>query len=71
MANKVEGLPRYDVKVKLTGEDGNAFNLLAVMDRALARAGASMTERKKFRDEATSGDYDHLLRVCMSWVHVV
>jgi hypothetical protein len=36
----------------------------------LKKAGASPVEVDEFQQEAMSGDYDHLLQVCMRWVNV-
>lgn len=58
------------VKVQLTGEDGNAFFIISKVRRALKRAGASEEEVKAFCDEATSGDHDNVLQTCMRWVDV-
>lgn len=64
-------MPKFpDITVKLTGEDGNAFNILGRVDTALRRGGASKEVRDQFFQEATSGDYDHLLGVAMQWVTV-
>jgi hypothetical protein len=61
---------RYpDVVVQLTGEDGNAFAILGTVQRALRQAGHG-DDVAEFFTEATSGDYDHLLRTCMRWVTV-
>ncbi len=57
-----------DVKVQLVGEDGNAFFILGRVRTALKGGGATETEVKEFMDEATSGDYDHLLQTVMAWV---
>jgi hypothetical protein len=62
--------PIFDVNVKLVGEDGNAFAILGRVAKALVRAGASPEQLTAFQTEATSGDYDHLLGVCMKWVNV-
>jgi hypothetical protein len=62
--------PRYDIDVKLTGGDGNAFALLGQVRRALQKAGAPPEEYDKFFKEATAGDYDELLATCMEWVNV-
>jgi hypothetical protein len=63
--------PRYpDVTVKLAGRDGNAFAVLGAVSRALRKAGVPAAEVDAFRKEATSGDYEHLLRTCMKWVNV-
>lgn len=59
-----------DVTVALVGEDGNAFAILGRVTKALKRAGASKEEVDEFMAEATSGDYDHLLRTVMAWVEV-
>jgi len=58
-----------DVVVQLTGEDGNAFAILGTVRRALHQAGHA-DDAAEFFAEATSGDYDHLLRTCMRWVTV-
>ena len=59
-----------EVEVQLTGEDGNAFAVLGRVMRALRRADVDDAEIKAFQDEATSGDYNHLLQTCMRWVEV-
>jgi hypothetical protein len=61
---------KYNITVKLTGEDGNAFAILGRVRRALRNAGVPKEEQDKFIKEATSGDYDHLLYTCMEWVDV-
>lgn len=58
------------VEVQLTGVDGNAFNILGLVDKKMRRAGVSQEVRDKYRAEATSGDYDHLLQVTMKFVIV-
>lgn len=63
--------PKYpDIKVQLVGEDGNAFNILGLVTRTLRAAGVPKEERDLFVQEATAGDYDHLLATCMRWVVV-
>lgn len=60
-----------DVTVQLTGEDGNAFAILGRVKRALRKGGAATPDDvAAFIEEATAGDYDHLLRTCMKWVNV-
>lgn len=59
-----------NIKVRLTGEDGNSFAVLGKVNRALAAAGIGKTERDIFMKEATSGDYDDLLCTAMRWVDV-
>ena len=63
-------MPRYKVKVQLSGEDGNAFAILGRVQRALKDAGASKIEIDRFTSEATSDGYDELIRTCMRWVKV-
>ena len=59
-----------NVKVRLVGEDGNAFAILGRVTRAMRRAYVPKKERDAFMAEATSGDYDHLLGTVMKWVSV-
>jgi len=56
--------------VRLVGEDGNAFMVLGLVFRALREAGWSKEERLAFQAEATSGDYNHLLRTVMKYLDV-
>lgn len=59
---------REKPKVKLVGEDGNAFSIMGRVTRALRGAGYSKEEIDRYTKEATSGDYNHLLAVTMRWV---
>lgn len=64
-------MPKFpDVHVQLTGQEGNAFAIMGAVSRALKRAGHSPDIVKEFQDEATSGDYDHLLQTAMAYVDV-
>lgn len=54
-------------KVKLIGEDGNAFYILGKVSRALKDAGMH-DKVEEFIKEATSGDYNHLLATCDKYV---
>jgi 5-hydroxyisourate hydrolase-like protein (transthyretin family) len=62
-------MPKTNVKVRLVGEDGNAFAILGKVTKALRREGRDdlATEYQK---EAMSGDYDNLLRVTADYVEV-
>lgn len=63
--------PKYpQVKVKLVGEDGNAFFILGRVQGAMRKAGLTKEQIAEFIKEATSGDYDHLLATAMKWVDV-
>ena len=57
-------------RVKMIGEDGNAFNILGKVNKALKKAGKP-EDGKRFLEEAMQGDYDHLLRTAMKYVEVV
>jgi len=56
--------------LELVGSDGNAFAILGKAMKVMKRAGFSKEKIKEFRKEATSGDYDNLLRVCSNWFDV-
>ena len=62
--------PKYNVTVQLTGEDGNAFAIMAAVKRGLEKAGASKEEITQYTMESMSGDYDNLLRTADRWVVV-
>jgi hypothetical protein len=62
--------PKYDIDVKLTDTDGNAFAVMGAVSKALRKNDVPKEVIDKFQDECMSGDYDHLLQVCMQWVNV-
>ncbi len=64
-------MARFDVEVKLVGEDGNAFAIMGRVVKAMRKAGVSQAEIKEYENEAMSGDYDHLLQTTMEWVEVL
>jgi len=56
-----------DVRVRLVGEDGNAFAIMGRVSKALRRAGL-VDIADEFMTEATSGDYNHLLETVLDYV---
>lgn len=58
------------MKVDLSTADGNAFAILGKVMSALRQGDVPDEEVALFMEEAKSGDYDHLLQTCMSWVNV-
>lgn len=66
-APKLDG-PRYpQVRVRLSGEDGNAFAILGRARAAARRAGLSASEVAEYHQAATAGSYDDLLRTTMRY----
>ena len=63
-------MPKYDVAVQLTGNEGNAFAIMGAVKSALKKAGASGEEVSQYVSDSMSGDYDNLLRTAMEWVEV-
>jgi hypothetical protein len=63
--------PKYPgIKVKLVGEDGNAYAIIGRVLDAMGKGRVSKEEQQQFTKEAMSGDYDNLLATCMRWVDV-
>lgn len=58
------------INIPMVGEDGNAFSILGRVKRIMRRAGLQDSEWEAFYQEATSGDYDNLLRTVMCWFSV-
>lgn len=63
-------MAKFNVKVQLTGNDGNAFAIMGAVSSALEKAGATPEQVKQYQDESMSGDYNNLLRVACDWVEV-
>jgi hypothetical protein len=54
------------VQLELVGLDGNAFAILGAWRRAAKSQGWTLAEITLVIDEATKGDYNHLLAVIMT-----
>lgn len=63
-------MPKYQVEVQLSGNDGNAFSIMGAVQKALKAEGATKAELDQYLAESMAGDYDNLLRVAMAWVEV-
>ena len=57
-------------KIKLNGTNGDSFSILSEVTEELIKAGADKEYVEKYLNEATAGDYDHLLGVTMKYVDV-
>ena len=66
--NKHES-PLTEVVVRLTGANGNAFNLIGITREALRQGGYSELIAE-FTREATSGDYSNVIQTIMRYCHV-
>lgn len=47
----------------LVGIDGNAWAIMAYVNKAMRKCGIQPRERNAYMSDARSGDYDHLLSV--------
>lgn len=64
-------MPKYPkIKVKLTGQDSNAFMLIGLVQRGLRKGKVPEDQVAAFRKEAMSGGYDNVLQTCCKWVNV-
>lgn len=58
--------------LKLTGANGNVFNILGLAQRAAERAGWTEEEIQSFVHKAThSNSYDEVLQLCFQYFDVV
>ncbi len=56
------------VRVRLVGEDGNAFAIMGRVRQAMKRARVPRETIDAYTAEATSGDYYNLLKVTLEYV---
>ena len=59
-----------EVKVNLSGNDGNAFAIMGSCQKEARRAGLTQDQISEFLDEAMKGDYDHLLQTCIKYIDI-
>lgn len=72
LADTEAGVRFPDVRVQLSDMDGNAFAILARCRMAMRRAKVpNYTEEwQRYVDEATTGNYVHLIQTTMRWFDV-
>ena len=58
-------------ELELVGQDGNAFFIIGRASGVLRSSGYSQEVITKFQEEASSGDYDHVIQTCMEWFDVI
>lgn len=65
--------PKYDVELELNlaGPQGNAFSVMGSVASYLKQLEVPKKEIEKWRKEAMSGDYEHLLRTCAGMVRLI
>ena len=71
LSETVKETPIKKVRTKpftLVGVDGNAWAVMGYVQNAMRTAKMSNDEIKKYHENATSGDYNHLLRVSVEMV---
>jgi hypothetical protein len=61
--------PHTDAVVQLTGEDGNAYAIIARVRSAIQQSNSPELE-EPFLHHAMASDYNTLLQVCMRFVTV-
>jgi len=67
--NGDHGTPITNIRVRLVGEDGNAFAIIGRVRSALRRGGREDLI-EAFTREATAGDYDHVIQTCLRYVDI-
>jgi len=66
----MSGVKYPHILVDIVGGDGNAFAIMGKVTNALKLNHISSEEIDNFRNEAMSGDYNHLLVTVMNWINV-
>ena len=64
-------MPKYShVVVRMFGQSRKAATIIVRVSRALRRGGVSESIVEAFQNEATAGDYGHLLQTVANWVTI-
>ena len=61
--------PSYKPTINIDEVDGNAFAVLATVQKALKKAGADEEHVRHYLEDAKDGDYDHLLQTSMKYIN--
>ena len=64
-------MSKTGIPCKLSGTDGNAFGIIGRVIRALRTGGDDAKALiEPFKEEAMSGDYDHVIQTAMEYVEI-
>lgn len=63
MIKNREELESKDIEIDLSGEQGNAFYLLGLVNKLGKQLDFDKKKRQTIHNEMTSGDYKHLIEV--------
>ena len=58
-----------EITAVIVGGDGNAFSIMGTVTKAMRRGGASQEDIDAYFAEATSGDYDNVIRTSIKYVN--
>lgn len=59
------------IKVKLIGQDGNIFNLMAITRRALIKDGQEENAEKMIKEIENSESYDEAIYIITKYVDII
>ena len=63
--------PKYpNIIVDLIGKNAHGLFIILSVSSALKKNGVPQSEINDFSMDASSSDFNHLLRVCMAWVNI-
>jgi hypothetical protein len=63
--------PKYpNISVSLSDIDGNAFNIMANITKALRKNDVSDEQIEQYLAESTASDYNNLLSTASKWVNI-
>ena len=58
-----------EITAVIVGGDGNAMAIMAAVTRAMKRGGVAKEDIDAYFTEATSGDYDNVIRTSIKYVN--
>ena len=58
-------------KYNLIGIDGNAYSIMGYVKNAMKKEGMSSEEINDYTEDATSGDYNHLLSTSVAMIEML
>lgn len=53
--------------LQLTEQDGNAWAIIGRASKLMQDNDIEKSTIQQFTEEATSGDYEHLIKTCVNW----
>ena len=61
-------MAKFSATIDYLSIDGNAYSIMGHVAKAIRKSGGTEADVSEYHDDATSGDYEHLLATSLAYI---